>query len=91
MHYLKVKWNHTFPDEPVWLYSEIDDGRWEMRKVEIFANGKMCFADKQRSSGSTGLGEEPLPPLAEIASDPQFEPTVITADDFETIWRSVVE
>jgi hypothetical protein len=33
MSYLKVKWNRSFPDEPMLLYSELDRERWEVRKV----------------------------------------------------------
>lgn len=88
MNYLKVKWNHAFPDEPVLLYSEIDGGRWETRKVEIFPDGTMGFAEKRRNSGKTELGEVPLPELLEIASDPQFEPIVILQPEFEVVWLS---
>ena len=88
MNYIKVKWNHSLPDEPVWLYSEIDNERWEMRKVEVFPDGKMGFADKHRSSGTTELGEEPLPELADIAADPQFEPLEITQPEFDALWQS---
>jgi hypothetical protein len=35
MHYIKVFWKHQHRDEPVELYSELDDGRWEVRKVEV--------------------------------------------------------
>ena len=88
MNYIKVKWNHSFPDEPVWLYSELDGERWEVRKVEVFPDGRMGYADRLRSSGNTGLGEAPLPDVAEIAADPQFEPVTIAQPEFEAIWLS---
>ena len=88
MDYIKVKWNHSFPDEPVWLYSEIDNERWEVRKVEVFSDGRMGFANKNRSSDTTELGEEPLPELADIAADPQFEPLGITQSEFDAVWLS---
>lgn len=87
MNYLCVKWIHSFPDEPVWLYSEIDAERWETRKVEIFADGRYGYASATESSGGTGLGEGPIPTLAEIARDPQFEPSEITKEKFEQEWR----
>ncbi len=43
---------------------------------------------KAMPSGSTRLGEEPIPPLSEIASDPQFEPIEITKEEFEEIWNN---
>jgi hypothetical protein len=46
MTYFKCKWNHAYRDEPVLLYSELDEERWETRKVEIFRDGKMGFASR---------------------------------------------
>jgi len=86
MKYLCVKWNHSFPNEPVLLYSELDDARWEIRKVEIYSDGRLNFACNEKSTGSTGLSLEPIPPLFEIAADPQFEPKEITKNEFEEVW-----
>ena len=30
MQYLKTHWIHNEPDEPVWIYSELDADRWEV-------------------------------------------------------------
>src|ERR1035437_670067 len=70
--YLKVEWLHSFPDEPRWLYSELDADRNETRKVEGFPDGKLGYAALGKSSGGTRLSEVPIPPNAEIAADPQF-------------------
>ena len=35
MTYIRVEWKYSFANEPVWLYSELDDLRWEVRKVEV--------------------------------------------------------
>jgi hypothetical protein len=53
MSYLKVKWNRSFPDEPMLLYSELDRdvGRfvrsnfWRERKIETVA-AKMMGEDQ---------------------------------------------
>ena len=86
MTYLKVKWIHTHSTEPVLLYSELDDGRWEQRKVEVYTDGKCDYASQFVEKGNTGLGLEPMPLLSEIALDSQFEPFEITQDEFESIW-----
>jgi hypothetical protein len=88
--YIKVTWNHSSPDSPILLYSELDDERWETRKVEIFRTGPPGYADRTTSTGDTGLGLEPVPPLAEIAEDPEFEPCEISASEFEGIWTKAV-
>jgi hypothetical protein len=55
MKYLLVQWIHSFPDEPVTLYSELDDDRWERRKIEVFRDGSVGFADSRRQSRTTKL------------------------------------
>ncbi len=84
--YVKVRWIHSFPDAPILMYSELDLDRYEVRKVEVFADGRLCFASPTGSSGSTQLGEIPVPPLAEIAEDPQFQPAEIQKEEFERSW-----
>jgi hypothetical protein len=86
MKYLHIKWIHSFPDEPVDIYSEIDDEGYETRKVEIFPDGSIGFATPFEQMLSTHLGEKPVPPLDEIACDAQFQPTPISKEDFERTW-----
>jgi hypothetical protein len=86
--YLKVRWIHDFPDEPVELYSELDDDRYEVRKVEIFPNGRRARADQHTTTGGTYLGQVPVPTPEEIAEDPQFAPTTITPQEFDRTWTS---
>jgi hypothetical protein len=90
MSYMKVEWIHSHACEPVLLYSELDEERWEKRKVEIFANGHCGYASSTESAGSTRLGEIPVPCLPEIATDPQFKPTEITQQEFEEIWTAAL-
>jgi hypothetical protein len=47
----------------------------------------MDFADHEERSGTTKLGIEPLPPLEEIADDPEFELMTIDAEEFEVTWK----
>jgi hypothetical protein len=86
--YIHVKWVHSFPDEPIHLYCELDTDRLVTRKVELWADGSKGFAGRDEQSGSTQLSVEPVPMLDEIASDPQFEPAVITQEEFESVWQS---
>jgi len=87
MTYMRVEWRHGFADEPVWLYSELDDERWEVRKVEVFRDGTCGFASSEGETGTTRLGTMPTPTLEEIGRDPEFIPVEITREDFEAIWR----
>lgn len=88
MKYLKVKWLHQDANEPMLLISELDDQRYEVRKVEVFADGRKGVASSAGSFGGTDLGELAVPSDEEIAQDCQsvIEPT--TAAEFETVWRN---
>jgi hypothetical protein len=68
----------------------LDDQRWEVRKVEVFREGRMGYADAEREFGGAGLGLVPMPLLAEIAADPQFEPVEITRLEFESVWSEAI-
>jgi uncharacterized protein DUF6881 len=84
--YQQVRWHHDLADEPVLLYSEIDAG-FEVRKVEVYRDGRLDYADGSRSTGTTMLGEKLMPGVAEINEDPQFSAAVITAAEFERVWQ----
>ena len=86
MRYLRVQWIHPDADEPIELYSELDDEGWETRKVELFRDGTLGFAESIESAGTTELGETPLPSLEEIAANPEFRPTWIPKEEFERAW-----
>jgi hypothetical protein len=86
MKYLRVGWKHQHPDEPVILYSELDDNRFEVRKIEVFRNGRHGYASAEGASGGTKLGVIAVPELGDIAKDSQFEPVEITREEFEAAW-----
>lgn len=86
MMYLKVEWFHSFADEPIVIYAEIDDDRWETRKIEVFRNGELGFSDGESECHSMGLSETQIPSIEEIGSDPEFSPRIITKDEFERMW-----
>ena len=92
MKYTKVDWLHNSSDSPTLLYRELDSDRWEVREVKVYANGGMGFADRETRAGRTTLGVEPLPPVEQIAADPEFEPVIISADEFGSLWlRAIAE
>ena len=88
--FIRVYWRHSSPDEPVELLSELDGERFEVRKVEIWADGRSGYASQAEEVGGTRLGELPVPPLSEIAADPQFEPHEISEAEFDQRWRESV-
>jgi hypothetical protein len=87
VRYIAVEWRHDDPDDPVTLYSELDEEQWEVRKVEVCRDGRCGFADSKIESGGTGLGQLPVPPFNEIVADPQFVLREISPEEFEEVWR----
>ena len=88
--YLKVYWKHQFDDEPVLIFSELDLGRREKRKIEVFKDGLMIPVAAGIRHGKTRLSEEPLPSIVEIATDSQFGPCEITFQEFEEAWNQAM-
>ena len=88
--YLRVLWRHSSPDEPVELFSELDAERFEVRKVEVWADGRTGYASQDTEVGGTRLGELAVPALSAIAADPQFEPHEISRAEFDRRWRASI-
>ena len=92
MHYIRTFWHHDNPDFPTVLMSEMDAERFETRKLEIYASGRLAWAGPGEAKGSdpqhvsTELGYVPLPPDAEIAANPEFTLEVIDAQEFAFHW-----
>lgn len=89
--YLKVEWHHEFPDEPVLLYSELDDERYEVRKVEVYRNGTRTFANADSHSGTSMLGEVPAPSMEQFAELVEFTAVEISRTEFEAEWFAAID
>lgn len=90
MTYLKVLWKHENAEYPVVLYSELANDRSEVRKVESFLDGSLCYAYDGGTTGTTALGQVPVPSIDEISSDDEFEPMEISKSEFEEVWGKAV-
>ena len=91
MTYIKVAWSHNFPDEPNLLYSELDGHRWEVRKVEVFPNGRFGYASRLESYGGSILSEKPLPSNDEISKHTEFCVREIKKEEFEDVWLTFTD
>ncbi len=86
MKYIRLKWNHANPDEPVWIFSEVDGAGKEIRKIECFKNGFCDVASTEKQSGTASLMTLPLPDIKALSRDPEFIPVEITKEQFEEVW-----
>lgn len=87
MKYICVRWIHSLPREPVALFSELDNARYEVRKLEISAMVPLVERLRTRV-GQNVLGELPVPSLDTINSDSQFQAEEITQSEFEAAWSA---
>jgi hypothetical protein len=92
MQYLRIFWHQNDPAYPFVLISELDEARFEVRKLEIFRNARIAWAGPGEATGAdpsgkiTELGTTALPPNAEIAANPEFSLAVIDASEFAHHW-----
>ena len=87
MSYLKVHWRHDSEKQPVAFYCELDGDRMEVRKVELFADGSLTYAYEKGASGSTLLAPLPMPTIEDLSNSPNYDPSEITREEFEDVWR----
>lgn len=88
--YLYSKWKNAPVDSPVEFYSELDGNRWETRKVEVFPDGRLGYASSTKSTLDTDLAIVPIPSVAEIESQLEFDVRLIKAEEFEAIWERAI-
>lgn len=86
MLYIDVMWHHDDQDYPVRLVSELDENRWELRKLEFYRDGRVGKASKGGSTLDTALGIEPLPLIEEINGDGQFSAMPMEPEAFQALW-----
>ncbi len=89
MRYIDVQWIHDTPQDPIRLVSELDDERYETRKLEFFRNGVVGIARDSLGTNGTRLGEGAVPALEDINADPQFHGVAIEQREFEELWRKL--
>ena len=87
MPYIQVQWNHSYPNEPVQICGEYDAEGWETRKLEVFRDGSVSYANAHQQVGTSGLAEVKLSSINEINADPQFSARAIKSSQFERLWR----
>ena len=47
MLYYKTIWNHRNDCDPIIMYSEIDNHKYDTRRIEIFRNGSAKYFDNR--------------------------------------------
>jgi len=87
MKFIKIHWIHNFEDEPEFVYSAIDEERYEVKKVEIFKNGNYITYSENINSDRLAEGIYPL--LEELTFEEENESMQafeISEREFSEIW-----
>jgi hypothetical protein len=87
--YVSVDWHAAGPDQPETYLDEIDEKRWSIRCIRIFADGKKHAFHGSSFKWREQMPEAPIPPLAEIHTDPQLVAQRISKQKFEKTWAEV--
>jgi hypothetical protein len=87
--YIRCEWFHDFEDEPCCIYSELDDERYETRKIEVFKDGTTTRASTEDLKfDPMALADRPAPSLEEVSTYTEFHMEEIGAAEFEDLWKS---
>jgi hypothetical protein len=87
--YIRCEWFHDFEDEPCCIYSELDDERYETRKIEVFKDGTTTRASTEDLwSDPMALADQPAPSLEKGSAYTEFHMEEIGAAEFEDLWKS---
>lgn len=87
MQYSRLAWRHSSPTEPIEILSEYDDNGWERRKIELFADGSIGYANELESVGGSQLSLIQRPPDEDVVHEPEFCVTEMTKPEFEAAWK----
>lgn len=87
MMYVHSKALASQPTRPLEYYVEFDALRNEIRKVEVYPDGRLGYAKQGKNTPGTELGLLPAPPFVDIQKITGLESRLITAQDFEVIWQ----
>ena len=68
------------------IYRELDEDRGEVRRVEMFDDGRSEFAEDR---GGAELDRRPVPTLEALAADPRLEVAAISRTEFEAVWDKI--
>ncbi len=94
MIYMKTLWIHNYDNEPIILYSELDNERYEVRQIWVYDDQSYEIASEEYDTDESFLSPVPYPSIDEIRNanteDDVFEPELITKEDFEIVWKNAL-
>ncbi len=89
--YIDVLWESGSVKYPVRLVSELNEKRYEVRKLEFFGDNRVGFAFDGKSTEGTLLGEASVPSIENINLEDEFSGKEISKSEFERLWHEYVQ
>lgn len=86
MKYFAVRWVHSASEYPVLRLGEFDGAGWEQRKIDVYRDGRVGFADAHEERDAQ-LAPVPMPGLDAIAAETDSAPVEISREEFERFWE----
>ncbi len=91
MQYVLLERTHELEDEPIYVYSELDERRCETRRVEFYRGG-LCFAYGEERGGCDALSPEPFPEDLRALNRPgEIQARAIPRPLFQEVWNQSAE
>jgi len=90
MKYVRIKYRNNSAPLPNVVFSELDDGLWEKRKVALFTDGSSAIAGEGVLAGETFLGLAPFPPIDDLAREPELDVRIVEKRSFEEVWNEAM-
>jgi hypothetical protein len=87
--FVAVEWHAAGLGQPQTYLDEIDDKRWSIRCIRVFADGTKHAFHGASYKWRDQMPEAAIPPLTEINADTQFVARRISKREFEKIWTEV--
>jgi hypothetical protein len=72
---------------PICVYVEVDSELYERRKIELYQDNVVGYADDYQEIGRTGLSDRPLPSFEELKGIIKSPITKISIEQFEEVWK----
>ena len=86
MHYVRIYWLNREDDEAEIQYSELDELRFECRKIELYPDGSFGIANSNFNFGGTALSVEPVPQPKDLNHNSQLVAEDLSPEEFEMVW-----
>jgi hypothetical protein len=89
--YIRCRWMSENREGLRMTFSELDGERWEVRRVEVFLDGRVSCADVHGSYGTTELAKNPIGEPEATVDNQEYEIAELTRAEFEAVFDAALQ